>query len=58
MSDAWIVPRLQSVLGRKEGDAIREAGYERWLIVVNENGVVSSVTKLDGNASAIVDTVR
>ncbi|WP_409263194.1 hypothetical protein [Pseudomonas putida] len=58
MSDAWIGPRLQSALGRKEGDAIREAGYERWLIVVNENGVVSSVTKLDGNARAIVDTVR
>ena len=53
MSDKWIKPRLPEEVGKETADAIREGGYERWLMIVDESGKVVSITKLDAAANAI-----
>lgn len=53
MSDKWIEPRLVDALGEEGAETLMKAGYDRWLIVVDENGKVTSITKLDGKAKAI-----
>lgn len=57
MSDEWIAPRLADAVGRKEAGAIRNSDYERWLMVVDENGKVTSITRLDENANVISSIV-
>jgi hypothetical protein len=58
MSDAWIRPRLSESLGKEQAMNIRSAGYERWLITVDEKGAVSQIVKLDGHARSIGDVIQ
>lgn len=58
MSDAWIMPRLKSDLGGKQGRDILLAGYERWLMIVDESGVVTKIMKLDENAKFVGDVIQ
>ncbi|MNE36798.1 hypothetical protein D3C80_1306260 [compost metagenome] len=58
MSDAWIRPRLSESLGKEQAMNIRSAGYERWLITVDEKGAVTQIVKLDGHARAIGDVIQ
>ena len=53
MSDEWIDPRLKDVVDKQTLLNIRRDGYERWLLVVDESGNVTSITRLDENANAI-----
>lgn len=56
MSANWITGRLSDAVGnKKKADMIVEEGYESWLMVVDENGRVISITKLDENANALLD---
>ena len=55
MSDGWIGPRLDDAVGEEKASMIDTAGYERWLMVVDESGEVTSITKLDENAAALLD---
>ncbi|MDD0977006.1 hypothetical protein [Pseudomonas fontis] len=53
MSDRWVSKRLVDLVGEQKTEHIRDAGYERWLMVVDESGTVKSITTLDEMASAI-----
>ncbi|MDR5754497.1 MULTISPECIES: hypothetical protein [unclassified Caballeronia] len=54
MSDDWIVPRLRQAVGEEKARAITKTDYERWLMVVDESGEVTGITKLDENAAALL----
>ncbi|MNM76228.1 hypothetical protein D3C81_880460 [compost metagenome] len=58
MSDAWIEPRLDLELGKKQAEEVAFAGYERWLVIVDEGGVVTKIVKLDENAKFIGDVIQ
>ncbi|MNC84350.1 hypothetical protein D3C75_1388820 [compost metagenome] len=58
MSDAWIEPRLDLNLGKKQAEEVAFAGYERWLMVVDESGAVTKIVKLDGNAKFIGEVIK
>ncbi|WP_407330946.1 hypothetical protein [Enterovibrio sp. 27052020O] len=53
MSDRWIEPRLADELGKSQAREVRNQGYERWLMIVDESGDVVNITRLDGSANAI-----
>lgn len=53
MSDRWIEPRLADELGRSQARQVRNQGYDRWLMIVDESGEVVNITRLDGNAKSI-----
>ncbi|MFM2467301.1 hypothetical protein P0D87_26890 [Paraburkholderia sp. RL17-368-BIF-A] len=56
MSSEWITDRLTQAVGDDEkADMIIDEGYEAWLMVVDENGKVTSITNLDENANALLD---
>jgi hypothetical protein len=56
MSDGWIRPRIGKAVGDDEvADMIKDEGYEAWLMVVDENGKVTSITKLDEKGNALLD---
>ncbi|WP_035466982.1 hypothetical protein [Burkholderia sp. WSM2232] len=38
-----------------QADAITDEGYDAWLMVVDENGKVSSITQLDKTGGALSD---
>jgi len=58
MSDEWIDPRLKDAVDKETQLDIRREGYERWLLVVDEGGNVTSITRLDENARAIGEVTR
>jgi len=53
MSDDWVEDRLVDAVGRKTAADISKAGYDKWLMVVDESGTVVDIAKLDSNANAI-----
>ncbi|WP_321889176.1 hypothetical protein [Paraburkholderia bannensis] len=57
MSDGWIRPRIGKAVGDDEvADVIKDEGYEAWLMVVDENGKVTSIAKLDEKGNALLDS--
>ena len=58
MSDAWIEPRLELDLGIIQVEEIAFAGYERWLMIVDESGVVTRIVKLDENAKFVSEVIQ
>lgn len=58
MSDEWIDPRLKDVVDKKTLLDIRREGYERWLLVVDEGGNITSITRLGADAKAIGTVAR
>ncbi|WP_146757901.1 hypothetical protein [Paraburkholderia unamae] len=56
MSDGWIRPRIGRAVGDDAtADMIKDEGYEAWLMVVDENGKVTSITRLDEKGNALLD---
>lgn len=56
MSDGWIRPRIAKATDNDAtADMIKDEGYEAWLMVVDENGKVTSITKLDESGEALQD---
>lgn len=53
MSKEWITDRLTAAVGRETERKIVKAGYEQWLMVVDETGKVVDITKLNAKANAI-----
>lgn len=53
MDDDWVEDRLVDAVGRKTAADISKAGYDKWLMVVDESGKVVDITKLDSNANAL-----
>lgn len=58
MSDAWIEPRLELDLGIIQVEEIAFAGYERWLMIVDESGMVTRIVKLDENAKFVSEVIQ
>lgn len=58
MSDAWIEPRLDLDLGKKQAEEIAFSGYERWLMIVDESGVVTKIVKLDEHAKFVGNVIH
>jgi len=57
MSGPWIDSRLaDAVGGQAKARTILKADYESWLMVVDENGRVVDITKLDTYGNALRDT--
>ncbi|MGF1706665.1 hypothetical protein [Enterovibrio baiacu] len=53
MSDDWILPRLADDLGDAQARQVRNQGFDRWLMIVDESGEVVNVTRLDRAANAV-----
>ncbi len=53
MSDAWIHPRLADEVGERRAAVMYQEGYERWLMIVDERGAVTQISKLDKNARVV-----
>ncbi|WP_410952371.1 hypothetical protein [Pseudomonas sp. S1(2024)] len=45
-------------LGKKQAEEVAFAGYDRWLMIVDEGGVVTKIVKLDENAKFICDVIQ
>ncbi|MBW0449007.1 hypothetical protein EN871_12885 [bacterium M00.F.Ca.ET.228.01.1.1] len=52
-SSGWVGPRIADAVDRKTALTINKTGYDFWLIVVDESGMVVDITKLDSNANEI-----
>ncbi|MFK0345919.1 MULTISPECIES: hypothetical protein [unclassified Pseudomonas] len=45
-------------LGKKQAEKVAFAGYERWLMIVDESGAVTKIVKLDENAKFIGEVIQ
>ena len=57
MSDQWVNDRLEKEIGDKARD-VRHSGYEKWLMIVEPDGKIEAIHKLNPGAIGIKQTVK